>query len=76
MHLGREVFRGPKDETQAALMVGSATGTLGEDDGTCGVRSRGRLSSRCGQRPLPAGRIMMGIWRQARWDARIEAEAR
>ena len=35
-----------------------------------------RLSSRCGQRPLPIGRIMAGIWRQARRDAGIGAEAR
>ena len=26
LHLGRELFRDPKDETQAALMAGTATG--------------------------------------------------
>ena len=55
MHLGRELFRGPKDETQAALMAGTATGHPAKMTVPAEFDLVARLSSRCGQRPWPAG---------------------
>lgn len=76
MHLGRELFRGPKDETQAALMAGTATGHPAKMTVPAEFDLVARLSSRCGQRRGRPGRMMAGIWRQARRDAGIAAEAR
>ena len=64
LHLGREMFRGPTDEPRAALMAGTATGDPAKMTVPAEFDLVARLPSRYRQRPLPAGRIMAGIWRQ------------
>ena len=57
-------------------MAGTATGHPAKMTVPAEFDLVARLSSRCGQRHRRPGRMMAGIWRQARRDAGIAAEAR